>query len=242
MLSIKPFIFNWKNQYSKTKEKEKALSELNYKVTVINSDESIDEQNWLNIGEEAYFNKQFLSALAIFNNSIEDVFFHIQADASYDDWSRLLSDATLYYNKYNWGIYAPNVDYTWYTADKTDINNCTGLEESNLKFIGSPDCTCWFIHKSVIEKFLLLDIKMSAYKFGWGWDIILPAISYLINRPVIRDYSHTISHPKGTNYNKDKAELEMIDLFNKLPDDVKILSYLIKQDREKIKLDLQKII
>lgn len=240
MISIKPFIFNWKDQYEKTKHKENQLLNLNYKPVVINSDETVEEDLWVNLGDSAYFNKQFLTALSIFNSSTEEVFFHIQADASYDNWENLINDAKFYYNKYNWGIFAPNVDYTWYTAERTDIDTLGILDYANLRFIGSPDCTCWFIHRAVIEKFLTFTISMNKYKFGWGWDIILPAISYLINRPVLRDYAHTIQHPQGTNYNKDKAELEMIDLFNRLPENLKMLFFFIKQDRQKLNLIYRK--
>jgi len=234
MLKVKPFIFNWKNQYNKAKEKELILSSLGYSVCVINSDETVEENSWINLGEEAYFNKQFLSALDMFIESDEDILFHIQADASYNNWDKLIKDALTYYEKYFWGIYAPNIDYTWYTSDKTDINILSLPNEKFLKVVASPDCTCWFIHRDILTKFLELNINMSKYKFGWGWDIILPAVSYMMNKPVLRDYAHTIDHPQGTNYNKVSAELEMIHLFNHLPDNLRFLFYLIKQDREKL--------
>lgn len=236
MLSLKIFIFNWNGQYEKTKEKVQQLLDLGYDSVVINSDDTVNEKSWINIGEDAYFNNQFLSALSIFNKSSEDIFFHIQADASYNNWKKLIEDAKFYFTKYSCGIYAPNVDYTWYSSDRTDINTLVLKNDTNLKFIGSPDCTCWFIHRDIINQFLNFKINMEIYKFGWGWDIILPAVSYMMKRPVLRDYSHTIEHPEGTGYNKEKAELEMIHLFNNLPDSLKILFLIIKQDREKLNL------
>lgn len=237
MTSIKPFIFNWKGQYNNTKEKELQLQKLGYiNTTVINSDDTIFESSWVNLGEEAYFNKQFLSAISIFIESTEEIFFHIQADASYNNWDKLIKDAVLHYKEYFWGIYAPNINYTWYSSDKTDIDTIKIKNNVNLKFIGSPDCTCWFIHRDILNKFLTFDINMTKYKFGWGWDIILPSVSYMMKRPVLRNYLHTVSHPEGTGYNKEKAELEMIDLFNTLPENLKLLFYIIKQDRQKLNL------
>lgn len=237
MISIKPFIFNWKGQYEKTKCKEIQLKNLGYtNLVIINSDENFLENSWVSLGEDAYFNKQFLSALSIFAQSSEDIFFHIQGDASYNNWEKLIEDAKFYFKQYSWGIYAPNVDYTWYSSDRTDVHSIPIKNHSNLKFIASPDCTCWFIHRDVINEFLNFKVNMDKYKFGWGWDIILPSISYIMKRPVLRDYSHTVEHPEGTGYNKEKAELEMIDLFNSLPNNLKVLFLIIKQDREKLNL------
>jgi hypothetical protein len=69
---------------------------------------------------------------------------------------------------------------------------------------------------------------------GWSWDIILPALCYLNQRPVIRDYNHTVNHPRGTNYDTQKAEKEMWDLFNSLPLDLKEAFSYIKGDRQQL--------
>ena len=60
------------------------------------------------------------------------------------------------------------------------------------------------------------------------------ALSFLMARPVIRDYNHTIDHPPGTNYNKEAASVEMSTLWKALPEDVKECITHIKGDREKL--------
>lgn len=229
-MQIHSFIFNWRGQYEKAKLKEEQLKRLGIKVTVINSDDNNREDDWVNIGEQAYFTEQFLMALKLFEG---DVLFHIQADASYDKWEELIEDGKKYYSKYNWGIYAPNVDYTWYDSSRTDIGNIK-VSDNNLRMVACPDCTCWFIHKDVITDLRERNIDMSPYSMGWGWDIILPALSFLKSRAVLRDYNHTIDHPPGTNYNKTQAEKEMHALFDSLPNDLKMLFYWIKGDRLQI--------
>lgn len=227
------FIFNWKGHYEKAKYKEAQLKKLGLKVTVINSDDSIKslENDWVHIGESAYFTAQFLEAIKLFDG---DVFFHVQADASYEEWTRLLEDSRAYFNKYNWGIYAPNVDYTWYESNLTDISQVVFQDDRNLRLVACPDCTCWFIHKDIINEFKTRKIDMSACHMGWGWDIILPGISYLKRRVVIRDYAHTVQHPRGTGYNTDQAEKEMFALFRSLPDDLRLMFSYIKGDRNKL--------
>lgn len=232
-MKIHCFIFNWKGQYNKTKFKEKQLSIIeNLKVTVINSEEEVNnlEPGWVNIGNSAYFTAQFIKAIELFDG---DIFFHIQGDASYLNWKKLINDAIIYHEKYYWGIYAPNVDYTWYDSSRTVINNIT-LKENNLKMVACPDCTCWFIDKSIIKEFKLSNISMEEYAMGWGWDILLPSFSFLNSKPVIRDYNHTIHHPRGTNYSTSQAEQEMMELFNSLPLNLKTIFSYIKGDREQL--------
>lgn len=229
-MKIHTFIFNWRGQYDKTVEKIKQLTDLGHTPTIINSDEAHNDEGWVNVGESAYFTDQFIKALELFDG---DVLFHIQADASYNDWNNLIKDAEASFETYKWGIYAPNVDYTWYDASRTDIEGIA-LRDKTMKVVACPDCTCWFIHRDVIDMFKKLKIDMSPYKMGWGWDIILPGISYLMRRLVIRDYHHIIDHPPGTNYNKNQAEVEMHQLFNVLPNELKFLFSWIKGDRQQI--------
>jgi hypothetical protein len=55
-----------------------------------------------------------------------------------------------------------------------------------------------------------------------------------MRRPVIRDYYHTIDHPPGTNYNKTQAETEMMQLYQALPNELKVMFQWIKGDRQQI--------
>lgn len=229
-MKIHPFIFNWKRQFEKTCEKELQLKKIFDKVTVINSDDANEKDDWINIGDECYYTDQFLKALELFDG---DVLFHIQGDASYEKLSELIEDAKKYYDEYEWGIYAPNVDYTWYTSENTDIQSLQS-SHPNIKMVADPDCTCWFIHKDIINAFKDRKIDMTDQKMGWGIDLTLCALSFIASRPVIRDYDHTVDHPPGTNYNKDQASREMNILWNRLDQDMKIAISHIKGDREQL--------
>lgn len=229
-MKIQTFIFNWRGQYENTIKKQDQLKAIGVTPIVINSDDNhnLTDPNWHNIGEDSYFNAQFLKVIELFDG---DVLFHVQADASYDNWKQLYEDAEKYYEMTDWGIYAPNVDYTWYDSSRTDV---TSLEFpiDKLKIVANTDCTCWFIHKDIIDEFKKRNIDMTKYKMGWGWDIIFPAIAFINKRPVIRDYGHTIEHPRGTNYDTGKAEQEMWDLYNSLEPDVKQAFGFIKGNKE----------
>ena len=74
-------------------------------------------------------------------------------------------------------------------------------------------------------------IDFSPYKMGWSFDIIYTALSFIMKRPVLRDYAHTIDHPQGTNYNKGIAEAEMHNFYQSLPEDLQKPFGMIKGDR-----------
>jgi len=232
-MKILTVIFNWRGQILNTLKKEVQLKAIGINPIVINSDDEhkADSPQWHNIGEDSYFNAQFLKALEVFEASDCDVLFHIQADASYDNWQQLYDDAEKYYEMTDWGVYAPNVDYTWYDSIRSDV---TTLEFNldKLKIVANTDCTCWFIHKDIIDEYNTRKIDMAGYKMGWGWDILFPAIAFINKRPVIRDYNHTIQHPRGTNYDTNKAEQEMWHLYNSLDPEMKQAFGFIKGNKE----------
>ena len=233
---IQPFIFNWNRQFEKTCAIEDALKEIFEDVTVINSDDNNTREGWIDLGDSAYFTSQFTEALKLFKDD-KKVLLHIQGDTEYTDWKGLVNDARKYYNLYEWGVYAPDVTNVWYTSDQTDIDGLQS-EDSNIKMVACTDETVWFIHKDVINDFykrdLLKIMTPEAMKMGWGWDLVMNGISFIMSRPVIRDYHHQIQHAKGTNYNKETAGQEMANLWNSLPKDLKECISYIKGDREKL--------
>jgi hypothetical protein len=229
-MNIQPFIFNWNRQFEKSCAIEDALKSIFDKVTVINSDDNNTRDGWIDIGDESYFSDQFRKALELFDG---DVLLHIQGDVSYDNWEKLIEDAKEYLEYYDAGIYAPNIDYTWYSAENSDINSLES-DHPNIKMVASTDETVWFVRKEIIQEMLDRKVDFSNNKMGWGWDLVLAAISFVNGRPVIRDYNHTIDHPMGTNYNSEQAGQEMLQLWNSLDTDIKEIVSYIKGDREKI--------
>lgn len=229
-MKIHTIIFNWRGQYENTIKKIEQLKAIGVTPSVINSDDEHREEGWHNVGEESYFTALFIKAIEIFDG---DVMFHIQADASYDNWEQLYKDAEKYYEMTEWGIYAPNVDYTWYDASRTNVDTLD-FPIDKLKIVANTDCTCWFIHKDVINWYKSSGLDFAPYTMGWCWDIIFPAYCFMNKRPVIRDYNHTISHPRGTKYDTNLAEREMWDMYQTLPQDLQEAFAYIKGDRQQL--------
>lgn len=221
---IQPFIFSWKGQYENAKRLESQLSEIFDNVVVINSDDDNVPDNWINIGNECYFSDQFRKALEVFNQGDYEFLWHIQADASFDNFEDIVKSADKAYDEYKFGVYAPNVDDTFYVSGKTDVFPL----ENNLKVVATTDNTCWIFHRDMANDMIdNLDL-MKENQLGWGWDLLICAFSHLRRRMVIRDYNYTISHPASTGYKKEQAETEMQTMFNKCNDDLKRVIYFIK--------------
>jgi hypothetical protein len=232
-MDIQPFIFNWNKQFDKTCAIEDSLSKIFDKVTVINSDDNNTKDGWIDLGDDAYFSDQFRKALELFDG---DILMHVQGDVTYDNWEKLVEDARTYFDYYDAGIYAPNIDYTWYSSENADIDSVES-DHSNIKMVACTDETVWFIRKEIIQEMSTRNVDFSNNKMGWGWDLALSSICFANGRPVIRDYNHTIDHPPGTNYNKDIAGKEMQEVWRTLDDELKTIFALIKgskYDREKL--------
>jgi len=209
-IKILCYIFSWKGQFENAVKLQEQLSPL-LDVVVINSDDDNTKEGWINIGNECYFSDQFRTALDAFDDSKYDVLWHIQADASYSEWEPIIKSARESYNTYNWGVFAPNVNDTFYISERTDVSDLDG----NLKLVATTDNTCWFIHKDYINAMKANYHLMRENILGWGWDLIICALSHLDGRYVIRDYSFEVNHPTSTGYMKDKAEKEMQEMFQK---------------------------
>jgi hypothetical protein len=229
-MHIQPFIFNWKGQYEKTSEKEKQLNRIITNTKVINSDEQLFKPAWHNIGEQAYFSRQFQTAIDLFD---ADVFFHVQGDASYHNWVGVLAHAVKYFPTYNWGIYAPNVDYTYHVASRVNINSLS-CKDKHLHVVSCTDCTCWLIHKDIITMFRKRNIDLSISTYGWGIAVIFSALSFICNRPVLRDYNHTVIHPGGTGYPKGEAMTQMHRLFATLDPELKEAVHCVRSNKERL--------
>ena len=227
-MNIIAYIFSWKGQYNNTIELEHQLSK-HLPVVVINSDENNTKDHWITLNDSCYFSDQFKRAILEFDNKY-DALWHIQSDVSFSNWELILSSAIELYNKYNWGIYAPNVIDSFYIPSRTDVFEL----EKNISVVGTPDCSSWIIHKDFIEEMKKYLYLMDNNHYGWGWDLLLSAFSHLKARPVIRDYNYTVNHPASTGYKKNEAEEEMINMILSCPNDIKQVIIDIKQNHKNI--------
>jgi len=208
-MKLQIFLFNWPGQTDKATTTERQLWDKGYNVTVINSDPDYTPYNWINLGNSAYFGQQWNLAMGLFN---ADIMFHIQADATYDNWENLIKDALRYHEKYQWGIYSPRFqDNGWYVP--LDTWHC---QDENIRAVPNPDCTCWFLDRTVIDRFKQLNLNIVANHYGWGIDCVLCALSWMSGKLVLRDLAHEVYHHPGRGYSSQDATDYMNRMFKTL--------------------------
>jgi hypothetical protein len=233
---IHPFIFNWKNKFDSTCRIEEELLKIFDTVTVINSDEENKKNNWINLDDSCYFTAQFSNAINRFNG---DLFLQIQGDSSYYDWKIIVDSAIKYYEKYKYGIYAPNVDFTPLHAGYVNIKTDFFKEDKNLELVTMTDCTCWFIEKEIIDYFIKNFFLIYAEtKHGWGISACMAAISFLKGKYVLRDYNYTIMHPKSTNYDITSAIADMDYFHDNLDEEIQTIIKNIRMNDSEYLLNL----
>lgn len=227
-MKIQCFIFNWRGQYANACALEHDIKLTGADVVVINSDPDNMKDHWVNLGDDAWFTHQWLEACNLFTG---DIFFHVLADVHYTRWQELINHALVYYQKYQWGIYAPNIDYTYHDYNRSVISG-VALPDENLKLIANSDCSCWFIHKNIVEDFCNIDWDWSFNTRGWGIDLLLTAACYKRKRLVLRDYTFTVAHKPGSNYNHDVAARELHELIDRCDDTTQQLIYKLRHNKQ----------
>lgn len=213
-MKIHSFIFTWLEYHTNAKKYEDILSTID-KTTVINSNTSVASTypKWMTLQDLSFFSHQWRTALSLFDKHKSDILFHCQADIDFTEFQQLIEKAKYYFEKYNCGIYAPNIDYTsWVFPNKDRLKEY----EPNVFEVPQTDETCWFIHRDIIENFPILTHDI----YGWYVDYTCIAISRILNRPVIRDYNFTIKHPKHNGYSYSAARSEFTSNLCVLPHEI----------------------
>lgn len=208
-MTFQAVVFNWRGHASRAETLERQLAPLT-RVTVVNSDEALTEthRQWHHLGEAAYFSAQWQAALQLVD---ADVLFHIQADASCDDFGRLFARARDLFARYPLGVLEPNVDYTDFTYDTSRLR---AIEEGLFE-VPVTDVTCWFINVDVLKSLPPLDPARN--KYGWGLAGTTAVLARLRGLRVLRDYTFTIQHPRGRGYPNAEAIKHRQAYFDTLP-------------------------
>lgn len=217
------FIFNWHRVSENAKLLQTQFTDLGVETYVINSDESENDNglpNWINIGESSYMVQQYAKGIECFNKTY---FLEMLADI-YDVEAELILERAWYtFNKYDCGVYTPNVYYNYWDFDRSKIPK---LEE-NLYEVLNPESLLTFIHKDVLKG---LHLDTENYTFGWGIDLLVCVLAHMENKLVIRDYITTIRHEKGMGYNGQEAQAEQQRFIDAQGEEITTLMRKFKAD------------
>lgn len=224
---IHTFIFSWKGYFKQAVKLEKELRKYS-RVTVVNSDEKNTCRHWITLTDKDFFSRQMKTAMDLFKG---EIMAHIQADCSYDKWEQVYERATEQILKNRNGIYAPNVSHTVLTSSQVDIRQA---KDKSLSYVSFTDETAWFISREVLDKFEKYRYLFEQNTYGYGWDLFLASVSWMNAYPVIRDYNHTVKHPKGKGYSDRKAMQELRRMEMNAPKELSAVVYDIRNNRKKL--------
>jgi hypothetical protein len=205
---IHVYIFSWKKVTANATALYKAVAPVFPHTTFINCDENVTmpaDIPTIQRDDSFYYGKQFETAIH-----------HAPADAHVAcivgdvdpvaDWSLIATNTVAALTTGRFGIFAPNVDYTWHAA-----RNGTAPILNNIWTVPNTDCTCWFLAPQILHKLRQLPIGTLS-NLGWGIDIIAIAESLKQRLLVARDYDTLVRQPRGTAYDEGVARVQMREL------------------------------
>jgi hypothetical protein len=197
-MKFQAFINTWQDKWKNALALETALKQCADTVTVVNTNSQIrsEHPSWIHADESEYYSETLNRCTAMFD---ADVFFQIQADASFDNFDRMFERAEHCFNSRGAGVFEPNADYTPLRYDRLKL---TELEPQLYK-VPMTDNICWFIHGAVLKQFPPVDASIN--KLGWGIAGAIAALSALRGKICVRDYSFTVLHPRSRNYDEPDA-------------------------------------
>ena len=200
------YIFSWKKVTANAIALYKAVAPVFPNTIFINCDENVTmppDIRTIQCDDSFYYGKQFDTAIQ-----------HAPAGAPVGcivgdadpvaNWSLIAANTVAALTTNKFGIFAPNVDYTWHVARTRKLVN-------NIYDVPNTDCTCWFLHPAVIAKLRTLSIG-TVSNLGWGIDTIAIEESKRRSLWIGRDYDTLVRQPKGTAYNTELSRVQMRDL------------------------------
>jgi hypothetical protein len=201
-VKIQGFIFNWRGYEANALALEEKSGKF-IEVTVINSEEQLSRARpgWVHLDDSAYFSAQWNKAVELFD---ADIFFHIQADAEFDQFDALFARVKFFFENHRLGVYEPNVDFTAYQYDRSRLRSI----ESEVFEVPQTDCTCWFVAGEILRKLPTVDLSINRY--GWGIDRAIAALCRLNERLCVRDYRFTVGHPRSRGYCSAEAQRQLL--------------------------------
>ncbi len=210
------YIISWKRVSENARNVFDAVKRVHDQTFILNCDENFSMnrgESVIEADDSYYFTKQMYTIFNHCNTRFpESHIMTITGDVSpIADWKGVIDRCMTGFKKHKAGIVAPNVDYTSHSDKIKDLDD-------NYSIVENTDCTVWTL-KPCVYKFLLNTDIDKYNKFGWGIDWLLIKVCEKNDLLVIRDYSHTIQHPKDHGYGNEKAMMEYDQVKRKWEDE-----------------------
>lgn len=158
--------------------------------------------NWIRVPNVWFYGKKFNKCLSLHNN--ENLMIIIHADANYNNWPKLIKRCKdTFLNVENVGMWAPDIDFTPWAHEFTDIIPLDSNKTTDLWCSAQVDGIVWAISSPVIQR--LKSLSYDENNLGHGIDWAAICYSYSNKMLVLRDLTIKVLHPPGSGYDIDMA-------------------------------------
>jgi hypothetical protein len=209
IMKFQGFICNWKGHEGNAIDLHKKIKPL-IDVTVISTDSRIRKKHpeWIHLEESAFFSEQWNTAVRLFSG---DIFFQIQADAHFDDFTGLFRKVQALFSEVPVGVCEPYINVTAYDYDRSKLSRY----KENIYEVPLTDSICWFVSAEILAQLPVIDLTIN--KYGWGICAAIAALCRLSNKLCLRDYDYMVQHSPGRGYSTELALKERGQYVKSLP-------------------------
>jgi uncharacterized membrane protein len=222
--TLHAFIICWAGKEENVETIARSIVGVADRVTVIYSTQDESERNgsgeWVQVPNEWFYGRKFRRTLEL---STADITLQIQGDVSCGDWKTLIERCRhVYETTPAVGIWAPEVDYTWWDTEAVGIHRDV---EKQLTYVSNTDGIIWSFSKSVRERLSQFTYEMN--NFGWGVECAAIAHAYANNMLVLRDMTTAVVHPVGCGYGRVEASQQMATFLEQLTPQEAVMHRLV---------------
>jgi hypothetical protein len=218
---IHAVIFCWPGHVEKARAILAGVEKAAERVTVVDSSEepAPEDSRWVRLPRDHFYGRLFARALTLFDG---DVLLQIQADASTDDWPRLVNTCRTRHATPTIGVWSPEIDHTWWPTSRVQLFDWAG---AGLTGVVQTDGIVSSMTAPVVNFLSSLDYEQN--NLGWGIDWAAAGYAYSAGLYVVRDRAVIVRHPKGSGYRHDEARKGMEDFLTQLPHRIQIQCMLL---------------
>ena len=232
-LKIQVYVFSWPSVHHRIPSIVRELKECSIsEITIISSGEHPFSYNGVrikNIGKDAYYGEQFLTAAKMFDG---DVFLQIQGDIRIKNRLNLNKHLIDIFDNHEIGIWTPQINFTSWVDEIVQLEYDYGyhykskiLLNNSHSVILNTDSTFWAIRSSLMQEYLRTALVKS--KYGWGIDLTLSSLTYANQMLAIRDKALKVKHPRNTGYDQIHAGQEWLEMYELLDSQIKPMIWII---------------
>ncbi len=225
MKKIQVFVISWNGMHDKAEAIAQAIHPVVDRVSVIYSNKDETEEmgtgHWEQVSNEYYFGRKFKRALDLFTG---DIFVLIQADAYHENWPQVLRRCAGSFGIPELGVWAPNVDWSWWTTERVKLGN---YGKTGLSMVAQTDGIIFALRSDVADRIRGLDYECN--NLGWGIEWAAIAYAYSHDLLVLRDETITVNHPKGSGYDHSAAREQQNDFLSRLTPQERIMYALLNR-------------